>query len=302
MRAVTVTIAIAAVITSGASAQKLETQTLNTNKVVRVETAKDHLTVIELGDPVMMVAIGNQNAFTVERRENKVFVKPTDEESRTNLLIWTTAGRYAYELVPAPNVEQMHFAIDQLPSAIAKSTPPESESNAAARTLQLPDEMLTKATPILLYGERNSAGRVEVALRDLYRKDDRIYVRFVVLNHTARPYQPSRPAAYQFGNVKTTFSLIPLAGQQLGERAVRSLKTDSAAQLEVIASDQAPVIEPGGQGVGWLVVKEPNTSAAEVCVLRLNFAADSKGSVDAHLVLHRSNGRQEVAHGRPAGE
>jgi type IV secretory pathway VirB9-like protein len=73
--------------------QKLETQTLDPKKVIRVETAKDHLTVIELGEPVTMVAVGNQNAFSIERRENKVFVKPTEYDAETNLFIWTTAGR-----------------------------------------------------------------------------------------------------------------------------------------------------------------------------------------------------------------
>ena len=99
---------------SSLTAQKLETQTPDPKRVVRVETARDHLTVIELNEPVSMVAVGNQNAFTVERRENKVFVKPAEEDARTNLFIWTASGRYSYELVPAPSVEQMHFAIQIL--------------------------------------------------------------------------------------------------------------------------------------------------------------------------------------------
>jgi type IV secretory pathway VirB9-like protein len=69
----------------GLMAQKLETQPVDPKKVIRVETARDHLTVIELGDPVMMVAVGNQNAFSIERRENKVFVKPVEDEARTLL-------------------------------------------------------------------------------------------------------------------------------------------------------------------------------------------------------------------------
>ena len=104
----------AATMTLGLMAQKLETQKPDSTKVLRVETAKDHLTVIELSDAVTMVAVGNRSAFTVERRENKVFVTPTDEGARTNLFIWTSGGRYAYELVPAADIDQMHFAIDQV--------------------------------------------------------------------------------------------------------------------------------------------------------------------------------------------
>ena len=106
-------IVLAGVPSSGLLAQKLETQPSDTKKVVRVETAADHLTVIEAAEPVTMVAVGNQGAFTVERRENKVFIKPVEEGATTNLFVWTTAGRFAYELVPASSVEQMHFVIDQ---------------------------------------------------------------------------------------------------------------------------------------------------------------------------------------------
>ena len=62
----------AATMTLGLMAQKLETQKPDPKTVLRVETAKDHLTVIELSDAVTMVAVGNRSAFTVERRENKV--------------------------------------------------------------------------------------------------------------------------------------------------------------------------------------------------------------------------------------
>src|SRR5689334_9819738 len=59
--------------------QKLEIQPHDQRAILRVETAPDHLTVIELSDPVTMVAVGNPAAFMVERRDNKVLVKPHEE-------------------------------------------------------------------------------------------------------------------------------------------------------------------------------------------------------------------------------
>jgi len=131
------TLILAAVAASVAIAQKLETQPLDNRKVIRVETAKDHLTVIEVADPVTMVAVGNTGVFTVERRENKVFIKPTEDGAQTNLFIWTSAGRYAYELLPAANVAQMHFAIDQTPTAVSQAAQPVSVE-AAEKTVPLP--------------------------------------------------------------------------------------------------------------------------------------------------------------------
>lgn len=270
----------AATMTLGLMAQKLETQKPDSTKVLRVETAKDHLTVIELSDAVTMVAVGNRSAFTVERRENKVFVTPTDEGSRTNLFIWTSGGRYAYELVPAESVEQMHFAIDQpsipvVAAAVGRPIPLE----------RIPSEMLTEAIPVLLTGDRDTAGRVEATIRDLYRKDHRLYVRYVFLNRTSAAYQPIRPATLFLDGAKAQQSLIPASGNQLGERLARTITFDSETSTEVLDADQLPLIAPGGQGWGWLVLNEPASPADSVCILKMQFAADAKGTVDALLVL-----------------
>ena len=276
------TIAFGALLTCGAAAQKLETQKADPAKVIRVETAKDHLTVIELADAVTMVAVGNRSAFTVERRENKVFVTPTDESARTNLFIWTSGGRYSYELVPAASIEQMHFAIDQPPApvvAAALSAPPMPSE-------RIPSAMLTEAIPVLVTGERDIAGRVEVAIRDLYRRDHRLYLRYAFINRTSTAYQPVRPAGSILEGAKAQQSLISPTEHQLGERIARTIKSDGEAAIEILDADQAPLISPGGQGWGWLVVNDVSSPAPDtVSVLKIQFAADSKGTVDAFLVL-----------------
>jgi hypothetical protein len=293
---------VTAMTAMGLMAQKLETQPLDLKKVLRVETAKDHLTVIELGDQVTMVAIGNQNAFTVERRDNKVFVTPAEIGARTNLFIWTSAGRYAYELVPAQTVEQMHFAIDQAPTAIAASAPPASGSESVQKSPPLPPEMLLEAKPIFLHGARETEDRVEVTLRDLYRQRGRLYLRYSIVNHMATVYQPSRPAAWRLAGVRSPLSLIPLGERQLGERLTRSLKAGTSLPLEVLDADQISQVEAGGQGLGWLVIEEPKAAGDEVPLLKLEFAADAKGAVATVLVLRPVTGRPEVAHVRPEAQ
>ena len=99
-------------------AQKIETATPNRDRVVPIHTALDHLTVIEVGEPVVTVATGSA-AFKVEWRENKVFVEPTEPGVSTNLFIWTASSRMNYELESAGEVGMMDFAIDY-----PKPTPP----------------------------------------------------------------------------------------------------------------------------------------------------------------------------------
>lgn len=293
---------LTAVPSMGLLAQKLETQSPDMKKVIRVETAADHLTVIELGDTVAMVAVGNQGAFTVERRENKVFVKPVEDGAKTNLFVWTTGGRFAYELVPAPSVEQMHFAIDQAPVPVEAKVRPPNEDDLAHTPSGLPAEMLTKASPILLAGERDTTGRVEIALRDLYRERNRLYVRYAVINHSGHEYLPTRPEAWRLARVRSSQSLVPFDGYQLGDRIVRSLKAADTSRLDVIETSEIAPVAAGGHALGWLAVSAPEASADDNSVIRLEFAADAKGTVKALMVLPTSTDRQEVASARAAGK
>src|SRR6267378_1338042 len=106
------TLAILLMFVLAAPVQRVETQYSDRGKVTRVETAMNHLTVIELAEPVTLAAAGSL-LFKIERRDNKVFIQPLEEGVSTNLFIWTGSGRWNYELIPAASVETMHFDVDQ---------------------------------------------------------------------------------------------------------------------------------------------------------------------------------------------
>src|SRR5689334_11219024 len=101
-------------------AQRIETELPDRARVTRVETAINHLTVIELAEPVTLAAAGSP-LFKIERRDNKVFIQPLEEGSSTNLFVWTASGRWSYELVPAVSPATMHFAIDEQAVPISQS-------------------------------------------------------------------------------------------------------------------------------------------------------------------------------------
>src|SRR5437867_13188566 len=104
-----------------APAQRIETEFPDRARVTRVETAMNHLTVIELAEPVTLAAAGSPS-FKIERRDNKVFIQPLEEGASTNLFIWTRSGRWNYELVPAVSMETMHFAVDQQMASASETT------------------------------------------------------------------------------------------------------------------------------------------------------------------------------------
>src|ERR1035441_981698 len=71
------TIAFTIAIALTANAQIIETEKLDRHKVIRVETAPNHLSIIELAEPVTEVAAGS-SSYKIEWRGNKVFVQPGD--------------------------------------------------------------------------------------------------------------------------------------------------------------------------------------------------------------------------------
>src|SRR5215831_12965922 len=108
---------------SAANGQTINTEKSDRSKVIRVQTLMNHLSIIELAEPVTEVAAGS-SSYKVEWRGNKVFVQPLEPEATTNLFIWTASGRLNYELVAASSASDAEFAIDQEPGKAATPPPP----------------------------------------------------------------------------------------------------------------------------------------------------------------------------------
>src|ERR1700735_2773894 len=151
-------------------AQKIETETPSRERVVRVQTAMNHLTVIEVAEPVATVAVGSPQAFKVEREENQVCIQPLQENVATNLFIWTASTRLNYELVPAvSDAGQMDFAIDYRQSPQAQIIP-QKAADLPPPTPPVPTEMLLSGTPIRMVGGSTATkANVAVLIRDVYR-------------------------------------------------------------------------------------------------------------------------------------
>src|SRR5215469_11648365 len=111
-----------------AVAQEFGMENSDRTRIVHLKTALNHLTVIEVAEPVIEVAAGSPS-FKVEWRDDKVFVQPTEADAATNLFIWTATQRLNYELEPAGSVETMDFAVDQAPAHIPEPLKPATTSS-----------------------------------------------------------------------------------------------------------------------------------------------------------------------------
>src|SRR5579863_2734911 len=189
--------------------QKIERELSDRSQIIHLKTALNHLTVIELREPVIQVATGSQS-FKVEWRENKVFVQPTESDASTNLFIWTASERLNYELEPAGDVATMDFAVDQMPLAQPKPasvTPPPQPS---------PTEILLAGKLVRLESSRPTRKPVEVTICDLYEGDGRVLVRYAVRNRGTHAYDVSTPKVYALAGARYPQSLYGLVDSQLG--------------------------------------------------------------------------------------
>jgi hypothetical protein len=104
---------------------------------------------------------------------------------------------------------------------VAGSVAPTGRTARAAPDTQeakLALEMLFASTPVRLAGETKNHTRVEVILKDIYRKDDRVYVRYAIQNNGRSTYVPGTPGVFTLRS--------PVASDLLSDAARRRLLVD----------------------------------------------------------------------------
>lgn len=262
--------------------QKVEIEKPDRGKIIHVQTALNHLTVLEMTEPVSTVAVGSP-VFKVEWRENKVFIEPTEPDVATNLFVWTPSGRFNYELDPAGVVPEMVFAIDQPlpdpPKVTAVANRPSEPTDPS------PADVLIQAKPIRLHGSISEKNRIAVYLTNSLERDGQLFIRYTVRNETKNAYIPGTPHAVALNAPRYPESLYVLANSQLSPNETARLKCKGAAPLDIAKSEiRSSRIEPGQQTTGIVVIKLPATQAGPT-VLQLTFLAGPKGIVHATLVL-----------------
>jgi hypothetical protein len=263
------------------SAQRIETQTADKQLITRLETALDHLTVIEIGEPIEQVATGS-TAFKVEWRGNKVFLQPLEPEVATNLFIWTRSGkRFSYEVAPAGKVDRMHFAID---SIVPVTKDPVAPLIAPQAENWIPPELLTRSTPIRQFGSLRPRDAIEVLIRDVYRADNVLFVRYVITNNSPGEYVPGAPRVVNLVAPRGPQSLYTLRNTQLLGRAAEKIEAAWERNVPLLhAESSSSVLRSGEQTSGILAIRPEQQDQPRV--VRLRFATNNGATVSALVVL-----------------
>ncbi len=267
--------------------QRIETQYADRAKVTRIETAMNHLTVIELNEPVTLAAAGSPS-FKIERRENKVFIQPLEEGVSTNLFIWTGSGRWNYELVPAVSVETMHFAVDQQMASSSETTPEPVASTAdSGFSRSFAEEMLFFAKPIRNPGVKFGATQVAVFITDVLRKDDQLFIRYRIDNKSTHPYLAGQPEVFAVQSAQSQISLHAYRYSQVGPDIGKRMRSRTTTRIAAVECDvpSQPLL-PGEVATGILILSVPPPALnAQPDILRFVFPVDGQTLTSPTLIL-----------------
>ncbi len=261
--------------------QKIETRDPNEHQIVQVKTALNHLTVIQLAEPVLSVAAGS-DAFKVEWRADQVFIEPTEAGVSTNLFIWTKSGRENYELDPAGPLSAMDFAIDTRTADPAPAPRPKPARKASTDPVMVAAVGMLRGTPVRQEMWKTQKHRVQVMVRDLFEESGKLFIRYSIENGTRTPYAPGTPHMTVLKGSLSHGELTAHVYTQLTRREDENLIGRSEARLPVIAHEVSnTTVLPGQETIGVVGVKLQSSTTV---VLRLRFRDDHGRAVTAAVV------------------
>ena len=263
-------------------------QTTSQNQVRHVETSLNHLTVLELGEPVSTIAVADTDSFRVEHHDDKVFIEPLREGVATNLFIWTESRQLTYELDPAGQLATMDVLIrtEPVPKAHNVANAPTEPSDAEIR--KMASLVLTQAMmgvqDVAHDGSKSISDRVQVDLEQVYRAKDQLYIRYSITNHTKEPFRLTTPDVSAPLPAQLPIALLSLRNHQLSTQAFDAFKTKPGSSFTVIQAESVlRDLAPGQKTTGVLSIGSSQGNPPQI--LQLNFGSDHGKPLTVEAVL-----------------
>ena len=281
----------------GASAADthITTDVIQPGKVTRVATALNHVTIIELPEPVVSYSIGS-DAVRVEYHDNRILIKPTKPNVSTNLFVWTATSHTVYEILPAGDPAAMSYVLDQvLPAPPPVPEPSREEVERQTDTMYasaLANQRLIRSGKLphglrFWYrhsGEDHCDACVELRVTRITEDASSYYVRVVAENKATHPYRLQEPAVTA---LRPTFSeniADHYMNRQISVDALREMGRFAPEPLRTHGSTlNAPRDLKAGESAEWIVgFAKPGRTPA---IYQFSLPDDEKHPVTATVVF-----------------
>ncbi|MGH9584370.1 MAG: hypothetical protein ACRD4O_15710 [Bryobacteraceae bacterium] len=258
---------------SGLRAQRMTSVSVAPGVIVPVHTAKNHLTVLDLDNPIEDVA-AEHTGFDIQWRGHTVFVLPKDATQSTSLFVWTKNGRVVYELLPpSTTIQNMDVTVDthfrSHASAVKAASAPANARNP------FPSDLFVRAQPVE-YAKKPKHGS-HLLISDVYRCQDSLFLLYEVRNNGPANLRVDGPPVVTAASVSHISANTPV---QLSPGKAARIKT--GAPLPLIAErSSGSSLAPGQSGRGVIGVHIPPVTTP----LAIRVAVSSKPAPLQAMVL-----------------
>lgn len=252
--------------------------------LTKVQTALNHLTVIELPEPITIAAAGS-DAFDIKRHGNRVFIEPVRANVSTNLFLWTAHGESVYELEPAGEVNAMNVLIAPKPQPPAASTPASPVSDSAVQKIadMVMSKTLLQAQHVSQRETKPSRDGVTIEVEEVVHAKDSLYVRYQVINTSNTPYRVLDPSVEAIRPAHPPVSLQTLTNTQLSDKSAAELGTAVTSAVSVVHSEMEDKdVAPGSVATGVVALRVASSGPQ---VYRFAFGGNGVHQIVAIVVL-----------------
>ena len=265
-------------------------QSTNFNQIQHIETALNHLTVIDLAEPIVTVAVADPDSIQIERHDDKVFIKPVKEGVSTNLFIWTASRQIAYEIDPAGDLAKMNVIVRNVPPpALHKPDHEAEKSEPSDREIQnIASLVLTQALmgteSIVREKSKIAVSGVNVTLEQVFRSKDALYIRYTIANQSTVPFRVTTPDISEVKSTKHPISMESLRDHQLSPRTFGKFKTNPGVSIPVVNAESGSTdIAPGTKSTGVVTIRASQGSQPQL--YQLHFGNSQSGPIAVEAVL-----------------
>ena len=265
-------------------------QSTNFNQIQHIETALNHLTVIDLAEPIVTVAVADPDSIQIERHDDKVFLKPLKDGVSTNLFIWTASRQIAYEIDPAGDLAKMNVIVRNVPPpAVHKPDHEAEKSEPSDREIQnIASLVLTQALmgteSIVREKSKIAVSGVNVTLEQVFRSKDALYIRYTIANQSTVPFRVTTPDISEVKSTKHPISMESLRDHQLSPRTFGKFKTNPGVSIPVVNAESGSTdIAPGTKSTGVVTIRASQGSQPQL--YQLHFGNSQSGPIAVEAVL-----------------
>ena len=260
-------------------------QNINFTDIQHIHTALNHLTVIDMGEPIQFIEAADPDSFQIERTGDKVLVQPLKDGAATNLILGTASRQVSYELDAPGDVAKMNVLVRNLPASVRTSSvaPSEKERQQIAATA-ITQAMLGVQDIVADQPPRVSSNAVTASIVRVLHTSDGTYLQYRIANHSTAPFRVTTPTVTQRIPTQTPVSLLALRNHQLTPQMISSFKAKAnGASSEVSGQILQSDVQPGASTSGYVLIPSLTNSAPEI--YQLDFGSTTAGPLVETVVI-----------------